>query len=250
MMTHEGLWTRILARLALAGALAVLAGCASGPGAHPRDPLEPFNRDVTKFNEAVDRAVLKPVATTYVDVTPKPLRTGVSNFFGNLTDVWSLVNNVLQFKGMAAADTALRLSVNTLLGLGGVLDIASEMNVERHKQDFGQTLAHYGVPTGPYLVLPILGPSTVRDTLTLPLTRTADPVARVDHVPTRNTLYGVPTIDTRANLLRASQVLDDVALDKYTFTRDAYLKLRDNERRADPDDEGGDSGGRLPPEEP
>lgn len=250
MMTHEGLWTRILARLALAGALAVLAGCASGPGAHPRDPLEPFNRDVTKFNEAVDRAVLKPVATTYVDVTPKPLRTGVSNFFGNLTDVWSLVNNVLQFKGMAAADTALRLSVNTLLGLGGVLDIASEMNVERHKQDFGQTLAHYGVPTGPYLVLPILGPSTVRDTLTLPLTWTADPVARVDHVPTRNTLYGVRTIDTRANLLRASQVLDDVALDKYTFTRDVYLKLRDNERRADPDDEGGDSGGRLPPEEP
>ena len=153
-------------RLAMAAVvLAVLAGCATGPGKNPRDPLEPFNRDMSRFNDTVDSAVFKPVATAYREVTPSLVRTGVNNFFSNLGEVWSFVNNVLQLDLKGSADTALRFGFNTIFGLGGTLDIASEMQIEQHKQDFGQTLARYGVPTGPYIVLPILGPSTLRDTV-------------------------------------------------------------------------------------
>ena len=144
--------------------LSLLAGCATGPNANPEDPYESFNRGVYSFNDGLDKAVLKPVATAYHDVAPKPIRTGVSNFFGNLGDVWSFVNNLLQGRGSDALDSMVRVNVNTLFGLGGLLDIATEMGVQRHKQDFGLTLGHWGVQTGPYLVLPLLGPSTLRDT--------------------------------------------------------------------------------------
>ncbi|HQQ69732.1 MAG TPA: VacJ family lipoprotein, partial [Alicycliphilus sp.] len=160
-------WAAHPAALLLGAAL--LSGCATGPNANPADPLEPYNRSMSTFNENVDKAVLKPVATAYRDVTPQPLRTGVTNFFANLGDAWSFVNNVLQFKGREAFDSLVRLSVNTVFGLGGVLDVASEAGIDRHKQDFGLTLGHWGVPTGPYLVLPLLGPSTVRDTAALPV---------------------------------------------------------------------------------
>ncbi|WP_409242049.1 MlaA family lipoprotein [Curvibacter microcysteis] len=231
----------------LALTLAVLSGCATGPGKNPRDPLEPFNRDMSRFNEAVDNAVLKPVATAYREVTPSLVRTGVNNFFSNLGEVWSFVNNVLQLDPKASAETALRFGFNTVFGLGGVLDIASEMQIEQHKQDFGQTLARYGVPTGPYIVLPVLGPSTLRDTLALPIILKGDVVTRIDHVPTRNSLYAARVVSVRSNLLGASRVLDEAALDKYSFTRDVYLQLRDNEQRngravVDEDD------GALPPE--
>lgn len=204
----------------------LLAGCASGPHANPRDPLEPFNRGVYKFNDAVDRAVLKPVATTYRDVMPELVRQGVGNFFGNLQDAWSFVNNVLQFKGLAAAESFMRFGVNTFIGLGGILDVASEMQIEQHTEDFGQTLGHWGVSPGPYLVLPLLGPSTLRDTVALPVDVKGDIVANIENVPTRNTLVLVRAIDTRAALLRATAMLEEAALDRYSFTRDAFLQRR------------------------
>ncbi|MET0311141.1 MAG: VacJ family lipoprotein [Burkholderiaceae bacterium] len=221
--------------------LAVLSGCATGPNANPRDPLEPLNRNVDAFNQAVDNAVLKPVATAYKNVTPAPVRTGVSNFFGNLGDLWSAVNSVLQLKPQGAAENIMRFSFNTVFGFAGVLDIASEIGIERHKEDFGQTLGRWGVPAGPYLVIPFLGPSTVRDASALTVDVNGDLVRHIDNTRVRNQLWTLRLVETRANLLRASSVLDEAALDKYSFTRDAYLQYR----RADVYDEGGDTGGAL-----
>ena len=219
----------IVARVFLVVALVgVLAGCASGPQAHPSDPLEPFNRNMTQFNDVVDRALLKPAATVYQQIAPAPVRTGASNFFGNVSDVWSFINTTLQFKFEYALDNLVRVSVNTFFGLGGVLDVASEMNIERHKEDFGQTLGRWGVPTGPYLVLPIFGPSTVRDTLAFGVETRADVVRNLGHIPTRNSLLAFRTLEARANLLRLSSVVEEAALDKYSFTRDVFLQRRRN----------------------
>lgn len=204
----------------------LLVGCASGPNANPRDPFEPFNRGVYKFNDAVDTAVLKPVATAYRDVTPAPVRHGVGNFFANLEDAWSVVNNALQFKGQAAIESFFRFGVNTFIGLGGVLDVATEMNIEKHTKDFGHTLGFWGVAPGPYLVLPLLGPSSLRDTVALPVDMKGDLVTHIGHVPTRNTATVVRAIDDRSELLKATSMLEEVALDKYTFTRDAYFQRR------------------------
>ena len=215
--------------LVLALAVLMLSGCATGPNANSRDPLEPFNRGMYQFNDTVDRVVLKPVATVYHDVLPSPVRTGVTNFFANLQDAWSFVNNTLQLKGEAAGNSLVRFGVNTFLGLGGVLDIASEMQIERHTEDFGQTLGYWGVGAGPYLVLPLLGPSTVRDTAASPVNAYGNFVAGVDHTATRNTLTALGLLDRRARLLDATRILDQVALDPYTFTRDAFLQRRQND---------------------
>ncbi len=215
---------RRVAGIAVLAGAGLLAGCATGP--HPQDPFEPFNRNIHAFNEKVDNAVLKPVATTYRDVLPRPVRTGVANFFGNLGDVWSGVNSLLQLKVGDAASTLMRVSVNTVLGVGGLVDVASELGLDRHREDFGQTLGRYGVPTGPYLVLPLLGPSTVRDTAALPVDRQGDLVTEFNPESTRNALVVTRVIDTRANLLQASRVMEEVALDPYTFTRDAWLQKR------------------------
>ncbi len=211
----------------LAVAAIAISGCATGPDVNPRDPLEPLNRGVYRFNEAVDEAVLKPVAQTYVTVVPSPVRTGVGNFFANLRDAWSALNAALQARPQPAAENFMRFSVNTFLGLGGVLDIASEMGIPRTTLDFGHTLGRWGVPPGPYLVLPLLGPSTVRETAALPVDRRGDLVSqRVDDVATRNSAQALRLVDTRASLLRAGELLEQVALDKYGFTRDAYLARR------------------------
>ena len=206
----------------------ILAGCATGPNANPVDPLEPFNRSVYRFNDAVDQAVFKPVATTYRDVTPSLVQRGVSNFFNNLEDAWSVVNNVLQLKGEAAGDSFFRFGVNTFMGLGGILDVATEMRIERHNEDFGQTLGYWGVGPGPYIVLPILGPSSLRDTAALPADIRGDAVTHIEDVTTRNTLWALRATDDRADLLKAEAVLDQAALDKYSFIRDAYLQRRRN----------------------
>lgn len=208
--------------------LLLLSGCASGPNANPRDPLEPFNRGVYKFNDAVDKAVLKPVATAYRDATPVRVRQGIGNFFGNLEDVWSFVNNALQFKGRAAIDSLKRFGVNTFIGWGGIFDVASEMDIEKHTKDFGHTLGYWGVAPGPYLVLPLLGPSSLRDTVALPVDLQGDIVSNIAHIPTRNTATAVRAIDKRSDLLKASTMLEEAALDQYTFTRDAYLQRRRN----------------------
>ena len=217
-----------LAALCIGTALAV-SGCASGPNANPRDPFEPFNRNVMQFNEGVDAMVLKPVATVYKRALPPLVRTGVSNFFGNLGDAWSFVNSLLQFKVQNAAENFMRVNVNTFIGLGGLLDVASELNIERHKEDFGQTLGRWGVPPGPYLVLPLLGPSTLRDTAALPIDFKGDLVQQVTPVSARNSLYVLRAVNGRSNLLRLGSVIDEAALDKYSFTRDAYLQKRSAE---------------------
>ncbi len=222
--------------------LASLCGCATGPNANPHDPLEPFNRGVFTFNDAADRALFKPAATIYRDVTPALIRAGVTNFFGNLDDAWSFVNSALQAKGEAAARNFMRFSVNTVLGLGGILDIASEMRIERQREDFGQTLGRWGIAPGPYLVLPLLGPSTLRDTLALPVDFKGDIVTNIDHIPTRNALKVLDLLDTRTGLLSVTSALDEVALDKYSFTRDAFLQRRANSVfDGNPPDEGADA---------
>lgn len=209
-------------------AVLLLSGCATGPQAHRDDPLEPLNRAMFGFNETLDRALLKPVAGVYQDAVPELARRGVGNFFGNLEDAWSFVNNLLQFKGVAAADSLMRVSVNTFFGLGGLLDVASEMRIERHTEDFGQTLGHWGIGAGPYLVLPALGPSSLRDTAALSLDVKGDAVAQTGDVAVRNSLWTLRVVHERARLLKAVDVLEQAALDKYTFVRDAYLQRRRN----------------------
>ena len=154
------------------------------------------------------------------------MRQGVGNFFDNLQDIWSLVNNALQLKGQAALDSGARIIVNTILGWGGIFDVASEMNIERHTKDFGHTLGYWGVGPGPYLVLPLLGPSTLRDAVALPLDLKGDIVSNFAHVPTRNTAIVLRGVSDREHLLKASTMLEEAALDKYSFNRDAHLQRR------------------------
>lgn len=208
---------------------ALLGGCATVPGGDPRDPFEGFNRGVTKFNESIDRVVVRSIATAYRDVVPQVARSGVANFFGNLQDIWSAVNSGLQLKGQAAAENFMRFSVNTVFGVLGLFDVASEMRIERHREDFGQTLGRWGVPAGPYLVLPVLGPSTLRDALALPIDRAGSIVAGLDNVATRNALTALDIVDSRARLLGVGAMVEEAALDKYSFVRDVYLQRRSNE---------------------
>jgi phospholipid-binding lipoprotein MlaA len=213
-------------KLFLLPVVLALTACASGPNANPRDPLEPFNRGVYRFNDALDTAVLKPVATAYHDVMPSPVRQGVHNFFGNLQDVWSFVNNVLQLKGDAAGDSLARVGINTFIGLGGIFDIATDLKIERHTKDFGHTLGYWGLGPGPYIVLPLLGPSTLRDTVALPVDIQSDPVSGLSDVGARNSLTVLRVLDKRSSLLQASAMLEEAALDNYAFIREAYLQRR------------------------
>ena len=214
---------------AVALACAVLQGCASGPQANPADPLEPLNRSVYNFNEGLDRAVLKPVATAYQSVTPSPVRTGVTNFFENLSDAWSFVNNVLQARPTEAADSLFRFTTNTFWGIGGIFDVASDLKIPKHKEDFGQTLGTWGLSSGPYLVLPLFGPSSVRDSAGLLVDRQGSLLSQTNDIGVRNSLTGLNLVDTRANFLEAGNLLDQAALDKYAFIRDAYLQRRKNQ---------------------
>src|SRR5712691_5144631 len=223
---------------------ATLAGCAT-TGGNPADPLEPFNRAMFRFNDAVDGAVIKPVAKGYRAVVPGIVRTGVSNFFSNLEDVWISVNNMLQGKFQDGFEDFGRVFINSTLGVAGLFDFASDMGIQKHNEDFGQTLGRWGVGSGAYLVVPILGPSTIRDGFGLLLDRQADLVFYIDGVPVHNSLYGTRAIGNRANLLDASSVIDQAALDKYAFVRDAWLQRRRNlvydgdppREREEPDDE-------------
>lgn len=245
-----------LRRVALAASVSVaalLSGCATTTGpANPADPLESMNRSIYSFNEGVDEAIFKPVATAYQNVTPRVARQGVTNFFDNLGDAWSFVNNVLQGQGQGAYNSMVRFSVNTVLGIGGLFDIASEAGIERQKQDFGQTLGRWGMPTGPYLVLPFWGPSTVRDSAGLVVDAFGYPANTMDDVRWRNSLFGLRMVNNRANLLKAGDVLDSVALDKYSLVRDVYLRSRIGGAASGGDGRlenyVDDNAGKLPPE--
>jgi len=220
---------RWMAMVVVMAGLALATGCATGPNANPKDPLEPMNRSISKFNEVLDDNVLKPAAKGYRDVTPQPVQTGVRNVFNNLSDIWSTVNNGLQLKGRDTAESFMRAVVNSVFGIYGIFDVATEIGLERHPEDFGQTLGAWGVPNGPYVVLPLFGPSTLRDTAGMPVDTSVDYVRNLDHIATRNSAMAVRIVDKRASLLDASNMLSEAAIDKYTFTRDAYLQYRRNQ---------------------
>ena len=216
---------RPLAAAALTAAALLASGCATGPQANQDDPLEPMNRVVFKVNDTVDQYVAVPIAKGYQKVTPEPARTAVTNFFSNLADVGNFANNVLQGKGVEAAETLMRVAINSVLGIGGLIDIATPAGLSKHSQDFGLTLGVWGVPSGPYLVLPLFGPSSFRDGVGLGASFYLDPAHYLDPA-WRNSLFGVNVVSTRANLLGATDLLSQAALDKYAFVRDAYRQRR------------------------
>ena len=215
--------TRIAA-LFLAVAMLVLSGCASTPR-NPDDPLERYNRAMFSFNDGVDRALVRPAAQVYETVTPRFVRTGVGNFFGNIADVWIGLNNMLQGKVGDGMSDWMRFMVNSTFGIFGLFDVASEMGLPKNDEDFGQTLAVWGVGEGPYVVLPLLGPRTLRDAAALPVDMKGDPVASLDHGQTRAAFAVLRVVHGRAKLLPLDATLED-ALDKYAFVRDSYLQRR------------------------
>jgi phospholipid-binding lipoprotein MlaA len=227
-MTREGrLPIRIAAAWLLAAvAFGMLGGCAT---AHdPRDPLEPMNRAIYKFNDAADKVAIKPIAKGYVTVVPPPIRMGVSNFFGNFRDVTTAVNGLLQGKLKQAASDVGRIGFNTTMGLLGIFDVSTRLGFPKHDEDFGQTLGYWGVKDGPYLVLPFLGPSNLRDAVGLiPDFYLTDPQFYVFHTgPGSWIALGVRYVNARANLLEAEKVFREAAFDEYSFLRDAYLQHR------------------------
>jgi phospholipid-binding lipoprotein MlaA len=212
---------------ALCATAALAAGCATtSEYRNPSDPWEPFNRVVFQFNDDFDPAFLKPVAKGYQAITPAPVDRGITNFFENLADVRNTVNNALQFKMTRAATSLGRVVVNSTVGVLGFVDVASNMNLPKYNEDFGQTLGAWGVDSGPFVVLPLLGPSTARDTVGLVGDWYTDPLTYVNDGGVAWGLKGLRIIDRRADLLAASKVLEQAALDPYSFVRDAYLQRR------------------------
>ena len=216
-------------RFALLGALLGAGGCASVPTAatpDPRDPFEPLNRSVYAFNDGLDRAVLKPAAQGYKKVTPQFVQTGLSNFFSNAKYPVTLVNNLLQGKFAAAASDTARFALNTTFGLGGLLDPATLSGLDRNDEDFGQTLGKWGVPAGPYVVVPFLGPYTVRDGIGSLADDFAEPRAYLEDDSTRWTLWAADKFERRVRLLEADALLERTG-DPYAFVRSAYLQRRE-----------------------
>ena len=211
---------------AAAVALAALAGCASGPNADPRDPLEPWNRAVYKFNDKVDQVVAQPVARAYRRVVPGGIRDRVRNFFANLADPFIGVNSFLQGKPEDGITDWARFVFNSTFGLFGIHDVATEFGLEKHNEDFGQTFGRWGAGTGPYLVLPLLGSSNLRDGVGTALDIYTDPLNYVRPDEVEYSLWALRLTQTRADLLDASRILEEASLDKYTFQRDAYLQRR------------------------
>jgi phospholipid-binding lipoprotein MlaA len=203
----------------------VITGCAAN--GDPRDPLEPMNRAIHRFNEGVDRTILIPVAKGYKKVTPDVAETGIRNFFSNLDDVTVVANDILQLKPEQTSRDFMRLMFNSTFGMFGLLDVASEMGLKKHNEDFGQTMGRWGAGSGPYLVLPFIGPSNLRDTAGFAIdSRHTDLVRNHDDVATRNPVMVLRLVARRAELLEAKQAVDAAALDNYEFTRDFYLERR------------------------
>ncbi len=209
--------------------IVLASGCASVPGPpEEHDPFESYNRAIYKFNKTVDDAAIRPVAQAYTDHTPDFIQTGISNFFSNLADVIVLFNDLLQFKFEQAGSDFYRIFVNSTLGIFGLFDPATHVGLPKHKEDFGQTLATWGVPSGPYFVIPFIGPSTIRGTTGLAVDIYTHPLFYYPDNTVAWGLAGVAYIDQRAKLLGASRVLDEAALDPYIFMREAYLQHRRN----------------------
>ncbi len=209
--------------VAIMASVVIMTGCATK---NPNDPFENYNRVMFNVNEAFDHTAFKPLAMLYDTVMPDFAQTMVTNFFGNINDVWYAFNNLLQGQGEKGMTDVARVMVNSLFGLGGVIDVASNLNMPKHRADFGQTLGVWGMEAGPYVVLPLIGPSTLRDTIALPAEWYGDAWSYVDNVRLRNAGLIVRAVNYRAALLDASSLVDDAALDKYEFMRDAYLQRR------------------------
>jgi phospholipid-binding lipoprotein MlaA len=212
------------------GALVVAFACSGAVAeGNPNDPYEGFNRPMFAVNEAIDKYAAKPVAQVYDNAVPLPVKAGVGNFFGNAGDLWVGVNSALQGKfGDAGIDIG-RLLINSTVGIFGLFDVASELGLERHDEDFGQTLAVWGVGGGGYLFWPVLGPRNVRDTIGFAVGTYADPVMYVRPVSVRNSMAALRFVDVRASLLPSDKVVEEAALDKYAYIRDAYLQRRRNQ---------------------
>lgn len=221
MQTSSADKTKLLVLIVAAG---LLGGCATS--GNPKDPVEGFNRAMFAFNEGLDKVIIKPVATGYDAVLPAPVQTGVTNFFGNIADLFIGINNVLQGKVAAGFGDFGRVAINSTIGILGVIDVASDVGLEKHEEDFGQTFGRWGAGSGAYIVLPLFGSRDVRDTAGLVLDVAADPVANHGHVPTRNTALALRLVNDRANLLPADKVIEEASLDKYSYVRDAYLQRR------------------------
>jgi phospholipid-binding lipoprotein MlaA len=211
---------------AIAVAVMMFAGCATVTTPTPGDPFESYNRTMFKINDKVDQVALKPLAKGYVWVLPQPVRDSVTNFFGNIGDIYTAANNLAQLKIADGVSDIMRVAMNSVFGVAGLFDVATVAGLPKHNEDFGLTLGHYGVPAGPYVVLPLLGPSTARDTAGTVVDYFGNITSYVDPTWFRTTLFGVDLVNTRANLLGAGDVLADAALDKYSFVRNAYLQRR------------------------
>ena len=226
---HSKITTYAKTTVAIASllALTLLSACATQTN---KDPLEGMNRGIYKFNDVADKALIKPVATVYKTITPSPVRTGFNNFFSNLGSITTVLNDLFQFKFTNAFTDAGRFVINSTFGIAGFIDVAGMDNIEKHKEDFGQTLGYWGIGSGPYLVLPILGPSSVRDTTGLLFdTATSDPITythNIGEVRLHNQLRLAQLIDKRTELLTATDLIDEASLDPYAFMRDAYLQRR------------------------
>ncbi|MCB1857606.1 MAG: VacJ family lipoprotein [Gammaproteobacteria bacterium] len=222
-----GYW-RWLEGAGIALVVALLAGCATNPEYDdPRDPWEGFNRSMFEFNDGLDRAIFKPLAKGYKAITPEPVDKGITNFYANLSDVGSAINNLLQVKLQRAGTDVGRVVVNTTLGLLGFFDVATNLNLPRYHEDFGQTFGVWGAESGPYIVLPLFGPSTGRDAVGLVFDWLADPIRYVSTTDgLRFALLSIWFVDRRADLLGASRLVEQAALDPYQFVRDAYLQRR------------------------
>jgi phospholipid-binding lipoprotein MlaA len=219
--------TRAAAAAAFCAAAAgALSGCATGPDRNPSDPLEPLNRATFTLNDKIDRAVAKPLAKGYNKVVPRPARTAVENFFANLGDVVTMVNDFVQLRFEDGMTDLTRVAFNSTFGIVGLIDIATPAGLQKHDQDFGLTLGHYGLPSGPYLVLPLFGPSTVRDAIGFGVDQTFFAPANYTRPAVRNSLWFSNFVSTRARYLNATNLLEEAALDKYLFVRDAYLGQR------------------------
>jgi len=203
---------------------ALVAGCAAAPSRD--DPFEPMNRASYAVHQVVDGYVVKPVAQAYVDYTPKLVQTGVRNFFGNIDDFFSFINGMLQNKPEKAGHDLGRVITNTGFGLLGLIDIASEAGIPKGNEDFGQTFGYWGIPQGPYLFIPVFGPTTVRDGSGWIIRAYTTPVGYIPDVPTRNILWGIGFLDLRASALQTESLLEQASLDKYTFIRRSYLQRR------------------------
>jgi phospholipid-binding lipoprotein MlaA len=212
-------------RLLCVAALAtVLAGCAATPSRV--DPLEPMNRALFEVNDVAEKVVIKPVVTVYQTVLPQFVRTGIANVFGNIDDLFSAVNGLLQGKLDKAGNDLGRVMVNSMFGLGGLIDVASDAGIERGNEDFGQTFGYWGLGQGPYLFIPFFGPTTVRDGTGFLVRIAAGPVGFIPDVPVRNSLYGVGYVDLQSHASEAKSVADTAALDRYRFIRNGYLQKR------------------------